>query len=341
LSARYLDLSVERTLALRKSIIRDTAAAFEPDVLLVDKTPGGLCGELEPTLDYLRKHLPSTRTVLLLRDILDTAIVTREMWARNRYHEILEQNYDRVLIAGLAEVFNAPVEYNFSPVARRITRFTGYIGRQKGTRSVAEVRQQLGADVGDQIITVTTGGGEDGYAILDNALKAAQEPTWPKSALMVMVTGPDLDPARKASLFAAAKRMPRVRIMEFCDDMMSLFAASQVVITMGGYNSTCEVLSLRKRAIVIPRTVPVEEQSIRAERMARMGLLRMIPQRDLTPARLAADTALELAKSHNEPEAVLAMNGLSSIAAELLQQAELARAFDPDQVVDEDVLEVA
>jgi predicted glycosyltransferase len=48
----------------------------------------------------------------------------------------------------------------------------------------------------------------------------------------------------------------------------------------------CEILSFRKRAIVIPRVKPVAEQWIRAERMARLGLLQVIHPDQLTPVRL-------------------------------------------------------
>ncbi len=58
--------------------------------------------------------------------------------------------------------------------------------------------------------------------------------------------------------------------------MMSLMAAADVVVAMGGYNTVCELLTLRKRAVLVPRVQPGVEQCVRAERMAAMGLLRMV-----------------------------------------------------------------
>jgi predicted glycosyltransferase len=43
---------------------------------------------------------------------------------------------------------------------------------------------------------------------------------------------------------------------------------------MGGYNTFCEILSLDKRALIVPRKSPRMEQAIRAERAARLGLIR-------------------------------------------------------------------
>jgi predicted glycosyltransferase len=42
---------------------------------------------------------------------------------------------------------------------------------------------------------------------------------------------------------------------------------------MGGYNTFCEVLSLDKRALIVPRTEPRLEQFIRASRAAELGLV--------------------------------------------------------------------
>jgi predicted glycosyltransferase len=48
------------------------------------------------------------------------------------------------------------------------------------------------------------------------------------------------------------------------------------VIAMGGYNTFCEILSLNKRAIIVPRKKPRMEQYIRAARAQELGLVRML-----------------------------------------------------------------
>jgi predicted glycosyltransferase len=45
---------------------------------------------------------------------------------------------------------------------------------------------------------------------------------------------------------------------------------------MGGYNTFCEVLSMDKRALIVPRIVPRQEQFIRASRAAALGLVSML-----------------------------------------------------------------
>ena len=51
-----LHLDIEQTLALRASIIEHTTKVYDPDLLLVDKEPLGLRGEVEPALEYLKSQ---------------------------------------------------------------------------------------------------------------------------------------------------------------------------------------------------------------------------------------------------------------------------------------------
>ncbi|MDZ8070815.1 MAG: glycosyltransferase [Nostoc sp. DedQUE08] len=52
---------------------------------------------------------------------------------------------------------------------------------------------------------------------------------------------------------------------------------------MGGYKTTCEILSVGKPAVVVPRIKPSREQCIRAENLANLGVLAAIHPKDLTP----------------------------------------------------------
>ena len=45
---------------------------------------------------------------------------------------------------------------------------------------------------------------------------------------------------------------------------------------MGGYNTFCEILSFDKPALIVPRSVPRQEQLIRAERAVKLGLVSML-----------------------------------------------------------------
>ena len=52
---------------------------------------------------------------------------------------------------------------------------------------------------------------------------------------------------------------------------------------MGGYNTMCEILSLKKPALIIPRDNPRQEQLIRATVFKKRGLCDFLKWGDVTP----------------------------------------------------------
>ncbi len=60
------------------------------------------------------------------------------------------------------------------------------------------------------------------------------------------------------------------------------------IVAMGGYNTFCEILSFDKSALIVPRSVPRQEQLIRAERAVKLGLASMLnPAGDRNAAQMA------------------------------------------------------
>ncbi|MBE7383399.1 MAG: glycosyltransferase [Leptolyngbya sp. SIO1E4] len=294
MGVRFLRTELQEALKLRGELIRTAAAHFQPDLLLVDKKPNGLWGEVQPTLDYLKRHSPATRMVLLLRDILDSPAATIAQWQRDNYYTLTESFYDQVWIVGTADIFDAPREYRFPAALTAKTRFMGYIRRGNGLRHPAVVRRSLGLSSSDRLVLVTPGGGGDGFQLADTYLKAqailaAEQPT-----VSLIVGGPEMPAAQKQSLLKRINQASNLHWLEFTDDLASYMTAADVVVSMGGYNTVGEILTLQKRAVVVPRTEPVEEQWVRAQRMAELGLFTTFHPDELTPQQLAQGVQQEL-----------------------------------------------
>ena len=293
--ARYLDLSLASTVRLRANIIRSAIADFVPDLILVDKKPFGVEDELSGALAELPCGALRPKLVLLLRDILDSAEETTRVWRKNGCFEAIEAYYDQVLVVGDPAVFDLRREYQFPPFAAAKVKFCGYIARQPGRQSRAEVRRGCAVPDGEPLVLVTAGGGEDGHALIATYLAGLA--AWPARMRprSHIVCGPEMADAQRLDLQRAAAELPQVSLQDFSDDMMSLMAAADVVVSMGGYNTVCELLTLRKRAVVVPRVKPGLEQCIRAERMAAIGLLRMLHPNRMTPGNLLDAVQTELA----------------------------------------------
>src|SRR5437762_12298828 len=83
-----------------------------------------------------------------------------------------------------------------------------------------------------------------------------------------MAVGVNAPSAFASELVAEASGLP-IRIVPYVDDSASCIAAADLVVCMAGYNTLAEVLYLKKKALVIPRSGPSAEQRMRAELFAR------------------------------------------------------------------------
>lgn len=339
LTAKYLGTSIEETVGLRSQIIASAAIHFKPDLLLVDKKPTGLKGELTATLNYLQQHLPTSKRILLLRDILDTPQKTIHEWCRWGYYPTISTYYDQVLIVGTQSVFDLAREYRLPlPIAHKV-RYCGYIRKQmaQGDRSLCDrpnLRAQLELNPTDQLVLVTPGGGEDGYNLLHNYLQGIQalhSPTFHSPAFhgptfhSLILCGPEMPIEQQLKLQVLAASSSNVTFKSFTSDLLSYINAADAVVSMGGYNTLTEILSLGKRAIVVPRYQPSQEQLIRATRFAAKGWVTMIHPDQLTPRSLIQTVLAQLTHPHGDPQPdevppekiapeKIALDGLSQIA---------------------------
>jgi predicted glycosyltransferase len=85
-----------------------------------------------------------------------------------------------------------------------------------------------------------------------------------------------MQPERQAEFMDRAARLKRVDAITFHSHLETLVSRAAGVVAMGGYNTFCEVLSLNKRALIVPRTEPRMEQYIRISRAAQLGLVSML-----------------------------------------------------------------
>jgi predicted glycosyltransferase len=281
-TALNLHIDLEKTLSMRSSIIRHTANIFDPHVFIVDKEPLGLRGEVEETLVMLKER--GTHLVLGLRDVMDSPSLLAPEWERKNVMPALRRLYDAIWIYGLPQICN-PLEDITVPksVSRKIT-YTGYL-RRAVPNSINS--SPAPAITRNPYILVTTGGGGDGEDLIEWVLRAYEtDPLLPYPALLIL--GPFMQPELQAEFRARVSKLKRVDTITFDTRIENLEANAVGIVAMGGYNTFCEILSMDKRAIIVPRTAPRMEQYIRASRAQELGLVQMIEDDDLEPAILAA-----------------------------------------------------
>ncbi len=305
-----LHIDIERTLSMRASIIRHTADVFDPDIFIVDKEPLGLRGEVLDTLKLLKPR--GTRLVLGLRDVMDEPRLLAPEWERKNAVPALRDFYDEIWVYGLPQICDPLEGISLPRAVRRKMVYTGYLAREV-PRSGANLR--LPEFTRRPYLLVTTGGGGDGESLVDWVLSAYEhDPLLPYPALVVL--GPFMNSDRQSEFIERAARLKRVETITFHNHLEALVERAAGVVAMGGYNTFCEVLSLNKRALIIPRTVPRLEQFIRASRAADLGLVSMLADDGRhDPETMAA--ALRALPRRNLPSEVVVpglLEGLENVA---------------------------
>ena len=295
------------TLALRRSLILNTAESFKPDLFIVDKEPMGLRGELEPTLAFLKGR--GTMLVLGLRDVMDSADKLAAEWARNDVLAKMDALYDAVWVYG-PESFHNPLVGMDVPatITRRLT-WTGFLRRE-----VPAVPMLHGPSLPDRALLVTAGGGGDGASLMHQVIEAYRVDrtlAWP----VILVLGPFMRAEERDEIYQKCAGHPALSLIDFDNRLEAIMQSAAGVVSMGGYNTFCEILSLDKRALIVPRIQPRQEQLIRTRRAAGLGLVDMLmPEEAEDPLRMAAALhRLETRARPSETAYGRPLDGLQSI----------------------------
>jgi predicted glycosyltransferase len=301
---RHTDL--HETLEMRQAIIRHTAESFQPDLFIVDKEPLGLRGELEETLSYLKTH--GTTLVLGLREVMDAPELLKAEWAKRDVLRKIGVFYDSIWVYGPEDFYDPLTGFDVSPAVRSRMHYVGFLQRHV-TQADVPVREVEG-----NYILATTGGGGDGADLIHNIFDAYHhDPSLTHKMLIVL--GPFMPARKRRKLVKKGSAIPHVEIIEFDNRMENLIAGARAVVSMGGYNTFCEILSFDKPALIVPRVTPREEQLIRASRAAELGVIDMLrPEEAEEPAKLAR--ALKALPDRAPPSQVtskLKLDGLERI----------------------------
>ncbi len=305
-----LHLDIAEMLSMRASIIEHTAEIFDPDLFIVDKEPVGLRGEVLPTLKALKRR--GARLVLGLRDVMDEPRLLEPEWQRKKAMPALRDLYDEIWVYGLPQICD-PLEGVALPRSvRQKMVYTGYLHREVPSHGAPARLPEI---ANRPFLLVTTGGGGDGEALIDWVLRAYEhDPLLPYPALLVL--GPFMHSERQAEFMDRAAKLRRVDVITFHGQLETLLDRAAAVVAMGGYNTFCEVLSLDKRALIVPRTEPRLEQYIRASRAADLGLVSMLrDDGQYDPAVMAA--ALRALPRQNRPSEVVVpglLEGLTNVS---------------------------
>jgi predicted glycosyltransferase len=253
---RHASLPFEAAIAERAELFARTVAMTQPDVVVVDRHPFGVAGELRRGLDLARSQ--GGRAVLGLRDVLDEPATVRAELAGDGWRGVTD-TFDEVLVYGERVLCDHEVEYGL-PTA---VRYCGW---------VVEAAPASARD--PRLLAVTAGGGGDGAEVFRLGIDLVK--LLPEHHA-VIVAGPYADRLPALGDLDEATRQ-RIELRAEQPGCGELFAAAGAVVQMAGYNSTFESLAAGVRPVLVPRRSPRREQAIRAARLAAMGVADIVDE---------------------------------------------------------------
>lgn len=269
----------------------------KPDLFLVELYPFGRKAfrfELDPLLSSLRNQQPSScRVVCSVRDVL----VEKEDQQKHegRAVDTLNQFFDAVLVHSDPKLIRIEETFLRHAEIRIPLFYTGYIAPKPPADARRQIKSRLGMKDKDLMIVVSAGGGSVGRLLLESTIRAFQKFSGGSAARLLVYTGPYIDSQDFAYLKSLAS--PRVRVEKFTTEFLAYLAAADLSISMGGYNTSMNILACGVPALVWPFGLN-REQRLRAGRLAERGALKILDDENLQPDRLAAIMTQTLAEPH-------------------------------------------
>lgn len=320
-SSRRLRIPVGEIRALRADLLLAAVKSFRPTVVLVDKHPFGASGEFKAGLKALRRL--GGRSALGLRDILDEPAHVLQEWRPYRMQQRIAKYFDQILVYGDRSVFDPVTAYEFPASMAGRTRFCGYVVNRESSDALAGFNLPFPErqDRTRPVVLATTGGGEDGFSLLESFIHAAADAPWQA----VVIAGP-MTPEAEFNTLKRLAAESNVTLRNFMPHLPALFYSVDALVCMGGYNTLVEAVSQGVPTVCVPRVVPRTEQLIRARAFERLGLLRTVKPDQLNVQTLRGEIAAALQLSREDllarAQAALNFDGAGRAAGQLLALAE-------------------
>jgi predicted glycosyltransferase len=254
--------------------------SLRPEILIVETFHFGrrqMRFELLPLLEAARAMKPRPLMMSSIRDILQS---NRKPGRAEETAALVERYFDLVMVHG--DPGFASLEASF-PLTREIAGKIAYTGL------VAPPPPPAPSEQYDAV--VSCGGGAAAGRLLAAAISAAER-LKAKLGRWCLITGPNVE-----STIRSRPLPPHLELFEFRRDFPSLLAGARLSLSQAGYNTVCDILSAKCRAILVPFAGAGEtEQPLRARRLAAMGLARVVKEEDLNSDTLnvAIEAALDL-----------------------------------------------
>lgn len=245
----------------------------QPHAVIIEAFPFGrrqMRFELLPLLEAIEHTSPKPLLFSSVRDILQE---NRKPGRDEETASTIEQYFDGVLVHGDENFVR--LEDTF-PLAQRIADKVHYTGL---------VLPEPAVPAPDRYdVVVSAGGGAVGIELIRAALDARNllqdQRSW------CVITGPNL-PAQEFEILRQTVP-PEVSLVRFRKDFPGLLMNAKLSISQAGYNTVGDLLRAGCASVLVPFASGGEtEQTVRAEKLAALGIAVVMPESELSAETMA------------------------------------------------------
>jgi len=266
--------------ARRPELVLETFRRMRPAVVVVELYPFGrkkLARELLPMLAEARRA--GAAVVSSVRDILVRGRDDQPAHDE-RAAAVANAHFDAIVVHADPRLVRLEETFRPRTPLRVPVHYSGFVVPQP--EPLPRPVHRRGP------VVVSAGGGRFGASLLRAAAAAQPEITARTGAQVRLVCGPFLPDADRLELVQQAQRRDALEVVSWVPDLAAELAGARVSVSQCGYNTALDLLRARVPALVVPFAAPGEdEQTRRAERLARLGVARVVDEHELHPETLA------------------------------------------------------
>ncbi|MBW4642636.1 MAG: glycosyl transferase [Goleter apudmare HA4340-LM2] len=279
-------LSLTEVKQIRRDKLLNIFDQFQPNIFMIELFPFGrlrFSFEIAPLLKRIKSTQGATKVVSSLRDIV---VVKPHKTVKHeaKVCRYINQYFDMVLVHGDPKF--APIEETFTRVndLNCEIHYTGYVVQQPPKNPVFTAEDKEILNSKKPLILVSVGSGRFGHDLLDCVVNTAPLLEAKIPHHIQIFTGPFMPESKFQELQTMIGNSKNISIRRYTPYLLNYMQKADLSISMSGYNTTMNVLTTGVRAMIMPFTGNEDrEQSIRAEKLSDLGIVKMISPDDLQP----------------------------------------------------------
>ncbi len=250
----------------------------KPDILITELFPFGRRQMRFELLPLLKAAKSEEKPPLIISSVRDILVAQTKPGRNDEMLDLVKTYFDKVMVHGDPGLISLDRTFPHTEVIKDQIFYTGYVVDRSGEKG------GVGAPGHDEVI-VSSGGGAVGTDLLKTAISARSLSVLKDKTWRLMV-GSTVEQEIFEELQALASE--GVIIERARKDFTTLLMNCALSISQGGYNTVMEILHAKCRAVIVPYAGGVEtEQTMRAELLARKGVLQIADEEGLTASKLA------------------------------------------------------